>query len=73
MDKTQVDAWLVQAEQTELVLKVDLEEQKITDQSGKEISFEIPSYHKKKLLNGWDDIALTLHHEGKISAFENNR
>ncbi|MFD1173535.1 3-isopropylmalate dehydratase small subunit [Oceanobacillus picturae] len=70
MEKDQVDAWIAQAQQSELVLKVVLEEQSITDRTGKKISFEIPSYHKKKLLNGWDDIALTLHHEEKIVAFE---
>ncbi|MFD2629881.1 3-isopropylmalate dehydratase small subunit [Oceanobacillus kapialis] len=73
MDKEQVDAWLAQAEQSELNLTVDLEAQSITDQSGKKVTFDIPAYHKKKLINGWDDIALTLQHEDKIAAFETKR
>lgn len=56
-----------------LTLDVDLEKQEITDTDGTVVSFDIPPYHKEKLLNGWDDIALTLLEEDAIQAFEEKR
>ncbi|MFZ8921774.1 MAG: 3-isopropylmalate dehydratase small subunit [Nitrosopumilaceae archaeon] len=52
-------------------IEVDLENQFLYTPSEK-ISFEIDSYKKKILLEGLDDIALTLNYEDKISEFENN-
>lgn len=54
-------------------LRVDLENQVITDNDGLSIEFEIDAFHKHKLLNGLDDIGLTLLKEDKIADFENNR
>jgi 3-isopropylmalate/(R)-2-methylmalate dehydratase small subunit len=51
-------------------LDVDLESQTITAHDGKKIPFEINSFRKHCLLNGLDDIGLTLQHEAKITAFE---
>ncbi|WP_240374680.1 3-isopropylmalate dehydratase small subunit [Bacillus piscicola] len=51
-------------------LTVDLETQKITDNDGFEAGFEIDSYWKQMLLNGWDEISLTLQYEDKISDYE---
>ena len=50
---------------------VDLENQTITTDSGT-ISFDIDPHKKKILLEGLDDIALTLQYEDKISEFEKN-
>ena len=50
-------------------IEVDLENQVIKTNS-EHISFEINSHKKKILLEGLDDIALTLQFEEKISAFE---
>ena len=50
---------------------VDLENQTITVDSGI-ISFDIDPHKKKILLEGLDDIALTLQYEDKISEFEKN-
>ena len=50
---------------------VDLENQIITYDSNT-IPFEIDSFKKKILLEGLDDIALTLQYEDKISEFEKN-
>ena len=36
------------------------------------IKFEIDAFRKQCLLNGWDDIGLTLRSEDKISAYEKN-
>lgn len=72
MEEAQVNKWMQQAEKTKLVLRVDLENQCITDTDSEEkVYFDFPAYHKEKLMNGWDEIALTLQHEDKITAFEN--
>ncbi|RDJ31545.1 MAG: 3-isopropylmalate dehydratase small subunit [Crenarchaeota archaeon] len=52
-------------------IQVDLQNQLITTNSQK-ISFDIDSYKKKILLEGLDDIALTLQYEDKISEYEKN-
>ncbi|PAV30903.1 3-isopropylmalate dehydratase small subunit [Virgibacillus profundi] len=70
MDETQLNQWMKQAENSEFILDIDLEKQRIIAESGTEVSFDIPAYHKEKLLNGWDEIALTLQHEDKITAYE---
>ncbi|MFZ3577290.1 3-isopropylmalate dehydratase small subunit [Virgibacillus sp. DJP39] len=72
MDQLQLDQWMRQAEDATLTLTVDLESQRILDAENNSIHFDIPAYHKEKLLNGWDEIALTLQHQDKIDAFENN-
>ncbi|GGP07105.1 3-isopropylmalate dehydratase small subunit [Oceanobacillus neutriphilus] len=72
MNEEQVRQWMKKAEQG-LTLDVDLEKQEITDADGTVVSFDIPPYHKEKLLNGWDDIALTLLEEDAIQAFEEKR
>jgi 3-isopropylmalate/(R)-2-methylmalate dehydratase small subunit len=51
-------------------LTADLEEQKLSDASGLKFAFDIDAYRKHCLLNGLDDIGLTLEHKDKISAYE---
>jgi 3-isopropylmalate/(R)-2-methylmalate dehydratase small subunit len=51
-------------------LTVDLESCKITDDSGLSLPFDVESFRRHCLLNGLDDIGLTLEHENKISAYE---
>ncbi len=51
-------------------LTADLVEQKLTDSHGFEASFEVDPFRRHCLMNGLDDIGLTLEHEAKISAFE---
>lgn len=51
-------------------LEVDLEAQTIKDNEGLSISFDIDPFHKNKLLEGLDDIGLTLLKEDKINAYE---
>ncbi len=51
-------------------ITVDLEKQTVTQPSGQTISFEINAFRKHCLLNGLDDIGLTLQHQEKIAAFE---
>lgn len=70
MPEAQVREWQKQASNGDFNLSVDLEKQEVTDSNGKKLTFEIPAYHKEKLINGWDDIALTLLVEDKIKEFE---
>jgi 3-isopropylmalate/(R)-2-methylmalate dehydratase small subunit len=51
-------------------LTVDLEAQTISDPSGRTIPFDFDPFLRHRLLNGLDDIALTLEHEPAITAFE---
>ncbi|WP_174614382.1 3-isopropylmalate dehydratase small subunit [Virgibacillus ihumii] len=69
MDEAQVNEWLERAETSGLTLDVNLATEQIMDE-GQVIPFSIDPYHKEKLMNGWDDIALTLKLEEKISQFE---
>ena len=54
-------------------LVVDLENQKIFCPDGKSIAFDVDPFRKECLLNGWDDIGLTLRHADAIRAFETKR
>lgn len=54
-------------------LTVDLERQVIIKPQGEEIPFEVQAFRKYCLLNGLDDIGLTLRQSEKIKAFENQR
>lgn len=51
-------------------LDVNLETQTVTTPSGEVLSFEIDAFRKHCLLNGLDDIGLTLQDEGAIREFE---
>lgn len=70
LGEEQVNQWMDQAEEGLLELTVDLIDQVITDQDGNEVRFEIPDYHRENLINGWDEIALTLQYEDKIASYE---
>ncbi|WP_018236009.1 3-isopropylmalate dehydratase small subunit [Ensifer sp. BR816] len=52
------------------VLSVDLEAQEITGPDGGSIKFEIDAFKRHCLLNGLDDIGLTLEKAGAIDSFE---
>ncbi|MGQ0541381.1 MAG: 3-isopropylmalate dehydratase small subunit [Blastocatellia bacterium] len=54
----------------DLELTIDLEEQIVTSGDEFSVGFKIDPFQRHCLLNGLDDIALTLEHEEKISAFE---
>ena len=51
-------------------LAVDLEQQTVTTPSGESFHFDIDPFRKHCILNGLDDIGLTLEHANKIKAFE---
>jgi len=54
-------------------LTVDLENQKIIKPNGETIDFEVDSFRKHCLMNGLDDIGLTLQHQDAIKAYEEKR
>ena len=69
LDQQKVDILMNEAEHKNEV-SVDLENQKITYQNDKTIEFEIDAFRKKCLLEGLDDIGLTLQKNKKIDVHE---
>ena len=71
LPKEQVDLLMEDAERgANARMTVDLEAQKITTSEGDEISFEVDPFRKRCLLEGLDDIGLTLEKAASIDAFE---
>jgi len=54
-------------------LTIDLPQQKVIEAGGAEHAFEIAPFRKYCLLNGLDDIGLTLRHQDRIRQFEAQR
>ena len=54
-------------------LSVDLENQTITKADGSVIKFDVDEFRKHRLLNGLDDIGLTMQHVDDIKAYEQRR
>ncbi|MEY2632333.1 MAG: 3-isopropylmalate dehydratase small subunit [Pseudomonadota bacterium] len=54
-------------------LTVDLPAQAVIRPDGYAIPFQVDAFRKECLLNGWDDIGLTLRHADKIHEFEEQR
>lgn len=54
-------------------LTVDLERERIVKPDGTELAFEVQPFRRHCLLNGLDDIGLTLQHADEIRAFEARR
>jgi 3-isopropylmalate/(R)-2-methylmalate dehydratase small subunit len=54
-------------------LKLDLAAQTLTTPGGEVIAFEVDAFRKHRLLNGLDDIGLTLQHVAEIKAYEARR
>lgn len=59
-----------QYENQSLQMTVDLENQLIHDSEGNQISFEVDPHWKEMLINGYDEISLTLLLEDEIKQFE---
>ncbi|MCT2343104.1 3-isopropylmalate dehydratase small subunit [Niallia taxi] len=53
-------------------LHINLEEEKVEDESGFSVNFTIHPYWKKMLVNGWDEIQITLQYADSIQEYENN-
>ena len=55
------------------VISIDLEKLEIRGPDGGMIKFDLDPFRRQVLLNGWDDIALTLRAGEKIDAYEKNQ
>ncbi|WP_415903366.1 3-isopropylmalate dehydratase small subunit [Neptuniibacter sp. QD29_5] len=74
LSEEQVDQLFKEVAATEgYELTVDLEKQVVKTPSGEEMAFEIDDFRKHCLLNGLDDIGLTLQHADDIKAYEEKR
>jgi 3-isopropylmalate/(R)-2-methylmalate dehydratase small subunit len=70
----ELDALFAQVEATPgYKLSVDLAAQLVVRPEGKELPFAVDAFRKECLLNGWDDIGLTLRHADLIKTFEEKR
>ncbi|MRH41816.1 3-isopropylmalate dehydratase small subunit [Aquibacillus halophilus] len=58
------------SESDSYTISIDLEQKTVNGSDDFHASFEIPEYQREMLLNGWDEIAVTLTHKSKIDQFE---
>jgi 3-isopropylmalate/(R)-2-methylmalate dehydratase small subunit len=71
LSDAEVDGLFRRVEKAEgYCLSVDLETQTITDDTGLKLTFAVDPFRRECLLNGWDDIGLTLRFEERIAAYE---
>ena len=71
LSEEQVESLFQLAEKKKpLTLTVDLEKMLITDGNGLAISFELDEFRRNCLMNGLDDIGLTLQNEPEIAEYE---
>jgi len=74
LDEAVVDQLFRETEATEgYRLVIDLAAQTVTTPAGEAFGFEVDPFRKHCLLNGLDDIALTLQHADAIRAYEEKR
>ena len=71
LNKEEIDFIISNLPKYKNILKVNLINQIIT-LGASDIKFDIENHRKESLLNGWDDIDLTLKHKEKISSYEEN-
>jgi len=71
VSKEELDQLMNDAENgSNSILDVDLESQQIGRPNGEKISFEVDEFRKHCLLNGLDEIGLTMEKQSKIDTFE---
>ena len=74
LDETVVDQLFQETEAEEgYALDIDLAAQTVTTPGGQSFAFDITEHRKHCLLNGLDEIGLTLQHADEIKAFEDKR
>ena len=73
LPKAQVQELMAHAQSGQHTLTVDLEKQQIIAGNHKTYSFDVDAFRKHCLLNGLDDIGLTLEHKAKIDTYEGAR
>ena len=71
LPKEQVDALMKDAEKSSNArIEIDLADQTVTSSDGEVYSFEVDAFKKHCLLNGLDDIGLTMEKVGSIDDYE---
>ena len=70
LDQKKIDYLIIEAEKKNL-LTIDLHNQSIEIEKGESFTFDVDPFRKKCLLEGLDDIALTLKDSMKIKNYEN--
>ena len=74
LEESQVDAIMGRAlQRSGYEVTVDLEAQRVTDSDGLSADFEIDPFRRYSLMNGLDDIGITLANEDAISGYEASR
>ena len=74
LPQEQIDALMQDAEKgANAIITVDLEKQEITRPDGETIAFEVDSFRKHCLLNGLDDVGLTLEKAASVSTYEDRQ
>lgn len=73
LNAEQIDYLLRKGKEENFTLTIDLERQTIADSSGFQTTFPVSDYWKKMLINGWDEIEITLQLEDTIVNYENKR
>lgn len=73
LDESVVNDLLDRAKATGYSMTIDLDQQRISDSTGWSSNFDVDPFRKYCLINGLDDIGLTLKHEPDISKFESGR
>lgn len=69
----EVEDLLKKAQEKPLEITVSLETETVTTADGDTYSFTVDPYRRQMLLNGWDEIALTLQLDDKIAAYEKKK
>ncbi|MBB6445835.1 3-isopropylmalate dehydratase small subunit [Bacillus benzoevorans] len=73
LEKDKVEYLLKAAKNQPYELTVDLENETISDNKGFSVSFAVTEYWKKMLINGWDEIEITLQLDEQISKYEQHQ
>lgn len=74
LDQKDIDDLFLAAESDQgCTLDIDLESQRVISAGGKEYSFEVDSFHRHCLLNGLDDIGISLEDSDLIRSYEEKR
>jgi 3-isopropylmalate/(R)-2-methylmalate dehydratase small subunit len=73
LNEEQVQKIMKNAESENYRVTVNLEDQTVSDEHGLNLAFDIPVYSKEMLINGWDEIGVTLTYEDKITRYENTK
>jgi len=74
LDRATVDRLFKECEATPgYTLTIDLATQTVTTPGGEQFRFDVDAFRKHCLLNGLDDIGLTLQHVAEIKAYEERR